>query len=158
MSSGAYSPRAGHLEPGAFCATVRRNPTRATARGRKESTQSTPKLAHVKKRQDGGKPGVRFLDRSKRGIRSMPAWLVSGTRRRRKRSCGRRENKTLERCTPNDRKRCRIRDRSQERRRSSDSVVHSARRMGRIRNFLRLRASQSRARWRLLPSSSGPRR
>jgi hypothetical protein len=43
----------------------------------------------------------------------MPAWLVGGTRQRRKRSCRLPGNKTPERCTPNDRKRCRIRDRSQ---------------------------------------------
>ena len=54
------------------------------SQGRKESTCSTPKLAHV---SNGGKPGVRFLARSKRGIRSMPAWLVGGTRQRRRWFC-----------------------------------------------------------------------
>ena len=57
-------------------------PTRATARA--ESTCSTPKLAHV---SNGGKHGVRFLARSIRGIRSMPAWLVGGTRQRRRWFC-----------------------------------------------------------------------
>jgi hypothetical protein len=32
---------------------------------------------------DSSDPGVRFLARSKRGTRSMPAWLIGGTRRRR---------------------------------------------------------------------------
>jgi hypothetical protein len=38
-------------------------------------------------KDDGGKPGVRFLARSKRGTRSMPAWLIVGTRQRRRRFC-----------------------------------------------------------------------
>ena len=36
---------------------------------------------------DGGKPGVRFLARSKRGTRSMPAWIIVGTTQRRRRYC-----------------------------------------------------------------------
>jgi hypothetical protein len=38
-------------------------------------------------KDDGGKPGVRFLVRSKRRVRSMPAWLIVGTRQRRRRFC-----------------------------------------------------------------------
>ena len=37
--------------------------------------------------KDRGKPGVRFLAQSKRGVRSMPAWLIGGTRQRRRRFC-----------------------------------------------------------------------
>ena len=38
-------------------------------------------------KDDGGKRGVWFLARSKRGTRSMPAWLIVGTRQRRRRFC-----------------------------------------------------------------------
>jgi hypothetical protein len=40
-----------------------------------------------KSKEDGGKPGVSFLTRSKGGTRSMPAWLIGGTRQRRRRFC-----------------------------------------------------------------------
>ena len=40
-----------------------------------------------KAKEDGGKPGVTFLARSKRGTRSMPAWLIGGTRQIRRRFC-----------------------------------------------------------------------
>jgi hypothetical protein len=54
-------------------------PTPTTARARKGSTRSTPKLAHARKRRRTVvTPGVKFLDRSKRGTRSVPAWIVGG--------------------------------------------------------------------------------
>ena len=47
-------------------------------------------------KDDGGKPGVRFLARSKQGTRSMPAWLIVGTRRRRRRFCASGSEETKE--------------------------------------------------------------
>ena len=45
-------------------------PTHTTARARKEPTGSTPKAGSCQTaKDDGGKPGVRFLARSKRGTR-----------------------------------------------------------------------------------------
>ncbi len=38
-------------------------------------------------KEASAKPGVRFLARSKRGTRSVPAWLIGGTRQRRRRFC-----------------------------------------------------------------------
>src|SRR5262249_26281664 len=45
--------------------------------------------------------------------RRLQTIVLPGTRQRRKRSCRHPGNKTPERCAPNDRKRCRIRGRSQ---------------------------------------------
>jgi hypothetical protein len=52
------------------CARRSDTPTHATARARKEPTGSTPKAGSCQTaKDDGGKPGVRFLARSKRGTR-----------------------------------------------------------------------------------------
>jgi hypothetical protein len=54
---------------------------------RRSDTESHQAGSSHTAKGDCGQPGVGFLDRSKRGTRSMPAWLIVGTRQRRRRSC-----------------------------------------------------------------------
>ena len=62
-------------------------PTRATASAQAtDKGPSQPGSCQTAK-DDGGKPGVRFLARSKRGTRSRTASLLGGTRQRRRRFC-----------------------------------------------------------------------
>jgi hypothetical protein len=51
-------------------------------------------------------------NKTQNGSASLQTIVLPGTRQRRKRTCRRPGNKTPERCTPNDRMRCRIGDRS----------------------------------------------
>ena len=61
---------------------------RATARARKEPTGSNPQAGSCQTAKDDyGKPGVRFLARSKRGTRFRTAPLLGGTRQSRRRFC-----------------------------------------------------------------------
>ena len=69
-----------------FCARRSDTPTHPTARARKEPKGSTPKAGSCQTaKDDGGKPGVRFLARSKRGTRFRTASLLGGTKQRRRR-------------------------------------------------------------------------
>ena len=78
-----------------FDASVRRH-RRVPQPGAQATNREHPQAGSSQTaKDDGGKPGVRFLARSKRGTRSIPAWLIVGTRQRRRRFCasGWEENK-----------------------------------------------------------------
>ena len=62
-------------------------PTRATARAQGTDAEHPQAGSCQTAKDDGGKPGVRLLARSKRGTRFRTTSLLGGTRQRRRRFC-----------------------------------------------------------------------
>ena len=70
------------------CAPRSDTPTRATATAAQGTDAEHPQAGSCQTaKDDGGKPGVRFLARSKRGTRFRTTSLLGGTRQRGRRFC-----------------------------------------------------------------------